>query len=118
MGLIQVIVYNASSKLECESHTDQAAANSHDISHDEAIDGVQKDVPLLEVDSNRDDRSAESSASDGKREASAYDIFLQLPKADLHNLCSLLGHEGYVILACFFLNVARNYYILMFLKFS
>ncbi|KAL6999108.1 E3 ubiquitin-protein ligase upl1 [Sarracenia purpurea var. burkii] len=96
MGLIQVIVYTAASTLDCQSHSEQAVANSQNLSHDEAIGGVEKDVPLSEVDSNRDDRSTstESSISAGKTSTSTYNIFLQLPQDDLHNLCSLLGNEG------------------------
>ncbi|CAL5402632.1 unnamed protein product [Camellia sinensis] len=96
MGLIQVIIDTAASKLDRQSHSEQAPANSQNISPDEAIDGVQKDIPMSEVESNQDDKSAsaELSTSDGQRSVSSYNIFLQLPQADLHNLCSLLGHEG------------------------
>ncbi|KAL7249065.1 hypothetical protein ACSBR1_011264 [Camellia fascicularis] len=96
MGLIQVVVDTAVSMLECQPHSEQAAAISQNTSESEATGGVQKDMPLSEVESNQDDKkaSAESSASDGTRSISTYDIFLQLPQADLYNLCSLLGHKG------------------------
>lgn len=103
MGLIQVVVCTAASKLECQLQSEQAAAIPQDISPDETTGGVKKDMPLSEVESKQDDKiaGAESSTSDKKRGADKLNIFLELPQADLHNVCSLLGHEGYVILAFF-----------------
>lgn len=96
MGLIQVVVCTAAEKLECQLQSEQAAAIPQDISTDEAIGGVKKEMPLSEVESKQDDKSAgaESSTSDKKRGADTCNIFLELPQTDLHNVCSLLGHEG------------------------
>uniref|UniRef100_A0A5B6YM25 HECT-type E3 ubiquitin transferase n=1 Tax=Davidia involucrata TaxID=16924 RepID=A0A5B6YM25_DAVIN len=96
MGLLRVIVHTAASKLDSQSHSEQATASSQNMSGNGAASGVQKDPPLSEVESNHDDRkaSAELLSSDGKRSVNMYNIFLQLPQSDLHNLCSLLGHEG------------------------
>ncbi|XP_052178127.1 E3 ubiquitin-protein ligase UPL1 isoform X2 [Diospyros lotus] len=96
MGLVQVVVYTASSKLDCQSHSEQVAADSHNLSQDEATGGDQKDMPSSNLESGQDGKgpNAESSTSDGKRSSDTHDIFLQLPQADLHNLCSLLGNEG------------------------
>ncbi|XAR67356.1 Ubiquitin--protein ligase [Bertholletia excelsa] len=96
MGLIQVVVCTAATKLDCQSHSDQAAAIPQNVSPNDAVDSAEKDVPLSEMESSRDNKSsaAESSTSNEKRNISACDIFLQLPQADLRNLCSLLGHKG------------------------
>ncbi|XP_058209928.1 E3 ubiquitin-protein ligase UPL1-like isoform X2 [Rhododendron vialii] len=96
MGLIKVVVCTAASKLECQLQSEQAAAIPQDISPDEATGDVKKDMPLSEVESKQDDKiaGAESSTSDKKKGADKLNIFLELPQADLHNVCSLLGHEG------------------------
>lgn len=93
MGLLQVVVYNAGTKLDCQSQSDKENQNP---TTDEACEDVKK-VPSLEPVANEDDKcvGAESSTSDGKRNSDTYNIFLQLPKSDLCNLCSLLGREGY-----------------------
>lgn len=95
MGLLQVIVYTAASKLEIQSHSEQAVASSHNLSGNEAASHVQKDSPQG-GESIPDDISVSEglSTSDGPRSIKINDIFLQLPQSDLHNLCSLLGHEG------------------------
>lgn len=98
MGLLQVIVYTAASKLECRSQSEPAVENSRKPMIDEASGGVCKDPPLTEPESSQEDKHAsiKSSSSDGKRSIDPYDIFSKLPQSDLRNLCSLLGHEGYV----------------------
>ncbi|KAA8527075.1 hypothetical protein F0562_008696 [Nyssa sinensis] len=96
MGLLKVIVNTAASKLDSQSHSERATASSQNLSGNEAASGVQKDPPLSEMATDHDDRraSTELVSSDGKRSVNMYNIFLQLPQSDLHNLCSLLGHEG------------------------
>ncbi|XP_043690385.1 E3 ubiquitin-protein ligase UPL1-like isoform X2 [Telopea speciosissima] len=96
MGLLQVVVYTAASKVECQPHSGQVT-NSQSVPVDEASVDMQQNQPLSEPDPDQQlDRStsAEVPTSDGKKTFSPYDVFLQLPESDLHNLCSLLAHEG------------------------
>lgn len=91
MGLLQVLVYNAASKLDYQrSHSEQPAANFQNQGGDEASGDAKNDPPLSE--SNQEDITP---TSDGKKTVNLYNIFLKLPDSDLHNLCSLLGREGY-----------------------
>ena len=94
MNLLQVVVNSAASKLECQTQAEQAADDSQNLPANEA----SGDPTLLGQNSDQKDKShsAELSTSDGKKRINTYDIFLQLPQSDLHNLCSLLGHEGYL----------------------
>lgn len=93
MGLIQVIVCAASSKLECQYQSEQATSNAQNLPVNESSGDVQKDP---EPDCQEDKiLGAELCCFDGKKSTDLYNIFLQLPHSDLHNLCSLLGHEGY-----------------------
>ena len=94
MNLLQVVVNSAASKLECQTQSEQATDDSQNLPANEA----SGDPTLLEQNSNQEDKghSAEVTTSDGKKCINTYDIFLQLPQSDLHNLCSLLGYEGYL----------------------
>ncbi|XWS11367.1 hypothetical protein CRYUN_Cryun38cG0078100 [Craigia yunnanensis] len=98
VGLLQVVVYTAASKLENWSLSDLAVdnSNSQNLLTNEASGDAHKDPPFSEPESNQEDKrtNAESSASNGNRNVNLYNIFLQLPESDLHNLCSLLGREG------------------------
>lgn len=96
MGLVQVIISTAVSKLESQSETEQAADNSLNLPVNESLSDVSKDPPLSGPESSEENKNvtAEPSNSDGKKSTELYNIFLQLPQSDLHNLCSLLGHEG------------------------
>lgn len=97
MGLLQVVVYTAASKLECQSHSEEAASNSQTLSGDGAASNIQKDSSLLQDESgHQDDENTPTSKSRSHSQTSTdiYDIFLQLPQSDLHNICSILGHEG------------------------
>ncbi|KAJ1430487.1 Ubiquitin-associated domain [Sesbania bispinosa] len=95
MGLIQVVVDTAASKLESQSQSEKAIANTQNLSVNEASGNIEKDPPLVELDSNEQDKHADINPchSDGKN-VDMYNIFLQLPQSDLRNLCSLLGREG------------------------
>lgn len=97
MGLLQVVVYNAETKLDCQSQSDKETQNSQNPAADETSEDVKNVPSSLEPAANEDDKcvGAESSTSDGKRSSDTYKIFLQLPQSDLCNLCSLLGREGY-----------------------
>ncbi|XP_057417405.1 E3 ubiquitin-protein ligase UPL1-like isoform X2 [Lotus japonicus] len=96
MGLIQVVVDTAASKLESQSQSRKALANTQNLSVNEASDNAEKDPPSVESDSNQQDKLADINPchSDGKQNVDMYNIFLQLPQSDLRNLCSLLGREG------------------------
>ncbi|KAK2383806.1 E3 ubiquitin-protein ligase UPL1 [Trifolium repens] len=92
MGLIQVIVDTAASKLESQSQSEKAIADTQNLSVDEA----EKDPPLVELDSNQQEKHADTKPchSNGKKNVDMYNVFLQLPQSDLRNVCSLLGREG------------------------
>ncbi|KAG8365159.1 hypothetical protein BUALT_Bualt18G0075300 [Buddleja alternifolia] len=93
MGLLQVIVHAAASKIDIQADADKTAAHTENASDNET--GVQEDSHVLKIESNLPDQSSSAlnSKSDGQRSISTYDIFLMIPQSDLHNLCSLLGHE-------------------------
>ncbi|KAM7504309.1 hypothetical protein LguiB_003213 [Lonicera macranthoides] len=96
MGLLQVVVDTAASKLNRQTQSELAAASSPNLSGNEAVSDVPKDSPSLDAESNRADKSGGDgvSTSDGQTSNKMYDIFLQLPQPDLHNLSGLLGYEG------------------------
>ncbi|KAL2483694.1 E3 ubiquitin-protein ligase [Forsythia ovata] len=108
MGLLQVVVYAAASKLELQSPSEETAAPTDNPpseetaaptdnpSSNEIASDVQKDPQLLEIEVNQLDKSSGTSktTSDGHGNLKTGDIFLLLPQSDLHNLCSLLGQEG------------------------
>ncbi|XP_028759255.1 E3 ubiquitin-protein ligase UPL1 [Neltuma alba] len=96
MGLIQVIVINAASKLESQSQSEKEATGSQNLAASEASGDLEKDPPLVESDSDKQDKHAgmDTCHSNVKKSIDMYNIFLQLPQADLSNLCSLLGREG------------------------
>ncbi|KAL5548638.1 hypothetical protein UlMin_003869 [Ulmus minor] len=96
MGLLQVIVYNAATKLERQSSSDKETQNSQNLAINEGSEEGKNDPALVEPESNQEDKrvGAESSTSEGKKNIDTYDVFLQLPQSDLRNLCALLGREG------------------------
>ncbi|KAL2343611.1 hypothetical protein Fmac_004896 [Flemingia macrophylla] len=96
MGLIQVVVDTAASKLESQSQLEKGMADAQNLSANEAPSTTEKDAPSVESDSNQQDKHADISAcqSEGKKNVDMYNIFLQLPQSDLRNLCILLGREG------------------------
>lgn len=97
MGLLQVVVYAAASKVDIQSNTEETAPPAETPSGNETTSDIQKDSHVLGVESNQLDQSASAlnSKSDGQRSSRIYDIFLLMPQSDLRNLCGLLGHEGY-----------------------
>ncbi|KAK8313240.1 hypothetical protein V6Z12_D01G095700 [Gossypium hirsutum] len=97
VGLLQVVVYTAASKLESWSLSHLAVDNSssQNLLDEEASGDAHKDLPLTEQESNQEKRTkTESSGSKGNKNVDFHNIFLQLPESDLCNLCSLLGREG------------------------
>lgn len=93
MGLLQVVVYTAASKLESQSHTEKPVASSQ---VQEVVSQPQEDSSSAVAEPNQDDKSVSDglSTSDDLKKVDMNDIFMKLPQTDLHNLCSLLGHEG------------------------
>ncbi|GJU07136.1 E3 ubiquitin protein ligase UPL1-like protein [Tanacetum coccineum] len=93
MGLLQVIVYTAASKLESQSHTEQPVASSQ---VQEAVSQPQEDSSLATAEPKQVDKIVTDgvSTSDDLKKVNMNDIFMKLLQTDLHNLCSLLGHEG------------------------
>lgn len=99
MVLLQVVVHNAASRMECHSQSDKDTHNSQNMATNEATDDMKKDPPILDEPSQQDKHgSAESSTSDGKK---INDMFLQLPQSGLSNLCQLLGRDGYYLYSYF-----------------
>lgn len=90
MSLLQVVVKNAVSKIDClppsgeaadgpeNQDTQKCSSTSEQNSGPEMNQGPCTDVP----------------SSGGKNCVSQYDLLLQLPDSGLHNLCSILAHEG------------------------
>ncbi|XP_076889696.1 E3 ubiquitin-protein ligase UPL1-like [Bidens hawaiensis] len=96
MGLLQVVVYNAASKLESQTHTEQAAASSQGPPGNESASNPQGDSSSAGAELNQNDTPVSEglSTSDDQKTVNMFDIFMKLPHSDLQNLCSLLGHEG------------------------
>lgn len=95
MGLLKVVVFAAASKLDSQSHSEEvAASSSQNLSGNEVVSEVQKDSPVLERETVQDYKNSSDGLSTSGGQKSVI-VFLQLPQSDLHNLCSLLGHEGY-----------------------
>ncbi|KAJ0801926.1 putative HECT domain, ubiquitin interacting, UBA-like superfamily, armadillo-like helical [Helianthus annuus] len=96
MGLLKVVVYTAASKLESQSHTEQVEPEptSQPLPDNESANNPQGDSSSAEP--RHDDKPAgdELSTSDDQKSVNIHNIFMKLPQSDLHNLCSLLGHEG------------------------
>lgn len=97
MGLLQVVVFAAAAKVEFKSSGAETAARTENVSGNETTSDIQKDPHVDEVKSDPLDlsSSALNSKADGQKSDTTRDIFVRIPRQDLHNLCSLLGHEGY-----------------------
>lgn len=117
MGLLQVVVYTAASKLDYQPQSEHATANASDLSVNEASADVQNDPPISEPESKKEDKcaGADSSSSDGKKSVDTYNTFSQLPQSELRNLCSILGREGYdaLIFISGWFRCSLNFYILV-----
>ncbi|KAF2288944.1 hypothetical protein GH714_022947 [Hevea brasiliensis] len=97
MGLLQVVIYTAASRLECHALSGPTTAKSEKQTVNEASGDIQKDPSLEpEPESSQEDKltNAELSTEDGNRSFSTSNVFLHLPSPDLRNLCCLLGREG------------------------
>lgn len=112
MGLLQVVVFAAASKLDCESHSEPGGTSISETLSGNAVSRFLDSSPVLERESNLNGllknpmssggelapdnikSSDELSTSVKLKSSNTRDIFLQLPQSNLHSLCSLLGHEG------------------------
>ncbi|XP_047975349.1 E3 ubiquitin-protein ligase UPL1 isoform X2 [Salvia hispanica] len=94
MGLLQVVVYAAASKVDIQINTEETAPPAENPPGNETTTETRTDSHVSLVESSQLDQSASASKSDGQRSIRTYDIFLLLPHSDLQNLCALLGHEG------------------------
>ncbi|GKE99644.1 hypothetical protein Tco_0022995, partial [Tanacetum coccineum] len=93
IGLLQVVVYTVALKLESQSQTEQPVASSQ---VQEAVSQPQEDSSSAVAEPNQEDKSVADglSTSDDLTKFNMNDIFIKLPQTHMHNLCSLLGHEG------------------------
>lgn len=90
MGLLQVIVYTAASRIEGWSPSSGVPEKSEENPvGEEASSETRKDAESEQVD-----EAHELSVARNKNCADIYKIFMQLPRSDLCNLCLLLGYEG------------------------
>ncbi|KAJ6831287.1 E3 ubiquitin-protein ligase UPL1-like [Iris pallida] len=94
MGLLQVVVNNAVAKVDSQ-------IQSAGITETQASNGdpsnSQRETFSLEQNQNQELNSSSSTELpplSGNKPLKIYDIFLQLPKPDLRNLCRILAHEG------------------------
>ncbi|XP_073159024.1 E3 ubiquitin-protein ligase UPL1-like [Henckelia pumila] len=96
MGLLRVVVFAAAAKVEFKSTVEETAVQTENISGNETASDIQKDRHVDEVKPNPLDQSSSAlnSKANGKKSDTTRDIFVRIPRQDLHNLCSLLGHEG------------------------
>ncbi|KAK1417994.1 hypothetical protein QVD17_27130 [Tagetes erecta] len=96
MGLLQVVVYNAASKLESQSHIEQAATSSQGLPGNESASNPQGDSSSAVAEPVHDNTTVSEGLSEShdQKSVNMHDIFMKLPHSDLQNLCSLLGHEG------------------------
>lgn len=95
MGLLQVVVYTAASRLESLSLPEQVLDDSQNLTGKDSGE-VQRDVASVETETNEQTKveNGEPSVSDRKTGHNIYDVFTQLPRSDLRNLSRLLGYEG------------------------
>ncbi|XP_076930173.1 E3 ubiquitin-protein ligase UPL1-like, partial [Bidens hawaiensis] len=89
MSLIKVVIDTAALKLESKSNTKQVENNG-------SASQPQGDSSSAGAEPHHDDKAVSdgASTSDDQKSVNVHDIFMKLPQSDLHNLCSLLGHEG------------------------
>lgn len=94
MGLLQVVVYTAASRLESISLPEKVSDDAQNLSGKASDAASREDASETEAKQKSSVEKGESSTSDSPRGHNIYDVFVQLPKSDLRNLCRLLGYEG------------------------
>lgn len=92
LGLLQVVVYNAASKLEVKTCTNQVIDDAQ-LPEKAVEEKRENTLSEKETDSGNGSSNAELSIN-GKGSFDTRDVFLLLPQSDLRNLCNLLGCEG------------------------
>lgn len=98
MCLLQVVIDNAVSNLHQQPPSLPSTGNS-DYHHDNVSTGVSSESQnsihdeRVKKTTNGYAEAAEPFPS-GKKRVNRFDIILELPQCDLHNLCSLLALEG------------------------
>lgn len=96
MGLIQVVVSNASSKLDKKSQTAQVPKENQTAV---VASSAQEDSSTeLSEPNAQNGQPGDVSPKDKVGSVDIRSIFLQLPHSDLHNICSLLSCDGYSLL--------------------
>lgn len=100
LGLIQVVVFDAATRLESQSQSEQTTDDTKvppEQSCDLKKDDESLSGPENNSSSNKEDKCTTAGISSSKEKTgiNIYDVLLQLPKSDLSTLCSLLGREGY-----------------------
>ncbi|WOL17494.1 E3 ubiquitin-protein ligase [Canna indica] len=96
MSLLQVVISNAVSEIDCDPCFNQAAGFSETqlatgtSFHDKRDNLTSERNSTVEKNQKS---SVEEPCSSLKYSVSRHDIFLQLPKSDLRNLCRILAHE-------------------------
>jgi len=95
MGLLQVVVYTAASRLESLSLPEKVSDEGQNLSVKASDEAPREDASEAEAKQKSSVEKGESPTSDSPSGHNIYDVFVQLPKSDLRNLCRLLGYEGY-----------------------
>lgn len=97
MCLLEVVVNNAASQIDCPPHSAQIT-NSSDI---ELVDGTPSQTQVepstleqVHIPDNNQRRDIEVPPSCAKQNDNVHEILTQLPDAELHNLCNILALEG------------------------
>lgn len=97
MGLLQVVVNNAIAKVDPVPQSETVKGNSETQAANDVLPDSEKDSSNLDYEPNQEinpSPGSEVPSLGNKSSITTYDIFLQLPKHDLRNLCSVLSHEG------------------------
>ncbi|GAB2258516.1 hypothetical protein Droror1_Dr00014676 [Drosera rotundifolia] len=96
LTLVQEIIFNASTKLENESPSNQTVDNpevQQVSAASENAEGAEMSNASASKQETLSDKG-ESSSHQKKDGDDVYDIFLKIPEPDLRNVCCLLGREG------------------------
>ncbi|KZV53708.1 hypothetical protein F511_38118 [Dorcoceras hygrometricum] len=96
MGLLQVVVFAAAAKVEFKCSVAETAGQTESVPGNETESDIQIDPHVYEVklDTLEQSSCGLNAKAIGQKSDTTHDIFVQIPRQDLHNLCSLLGHEG------------------------
>ncbi|KAL6600606.1 hypothetical protein ACP70R_045406 [Stipagrostis hirtigluma subsp. patula] len=97
MCLLEVVVNNAASKVDCQPGSAQIA-NSSDVEFAVGAESeTQAEPSTLEqvhIQDSNQSKDVELPASVARQDVNVHDILTQLPDSELHNLCNILALEG------------------------